>query len=105
MVVMLSTPHGIGGLLNSSAGVHRNSDRTKELARLLIGISIVGAIAVCVEVAMRIGGNAIKAVLVDGNNSLWILLAFIAAATLVLSRRILAAGRFVASKTTKSSHS
>jgi branched-chain amino acid transport system permease protein len=105
MVVMLSTPHGIGGLLNSSAGAHRNSDRTKELARLLIGISIVGAIAVCVEVAMRIGGNAIKAVLVDGHNSLWILLAFIAAATLVLSRRILAAGRFVASKTTKSSHS
>ena len=105
MVVMLSTPHGIGGLLNSPAGAHRNSDRTKELTRFLIGISIVGAIAVCVEVAMRIGGNATKALLINGHISLWILLAFIAAATLVLSKRLLAAARFVASKTTKSSHS
>jgi branched-chain amino acid transport system permease protein len=105
MVVMLSTPHGIGGLLNPSAAAHRSSDRTKELARLLIGISIVGAIAVCVEVAMTIGTNAIKAFLINGHTLLWILLAFIAAASLALSKRMLAAGRLVASKTTRSSQS
>jgi branched-chain amino acid transport system permease protein len=105
MVVMLSTPHGIGGLLNPSAGAHRSSNRTKELARLLIGMLIVGVIAVCVEVAIRIGPNAIKAFLTNGHIPLLILLAFIAAAALVLSKRMPAAGRFLASKTTKSSQS
>jgi branched-chain amino acid transport system permease protein len=105
MVVMLSTPHGVGGLLGSPAGAHRSPDRAKDLARLLLGISIVGAIAAVVELAMKIGDSSVKTILIDNHVPLWVFLAVVAVIALVLAKRMLAGGHVAASKPIKSSQS
>ncbi len=105
MVVMLSTPHGIGGLLDRQPGDRKDADRSKALVRLSMGTAFVGVVALVVESATRIGPNSITAISADGRTAVWIVVALISAVAIVVSWRTISRGRLVPSKATKTSHS
>lgn len=104
MVVMLSTPGGIGGLFGNVPNDRRQENRAKSLTRLSTGVAIVGLIALCVETATRIGGGTSVGALFDGRLTLWIFVAVAAAIAFAISKRIISNGRLVTGKVTKSSH-
>ncbi len=104
MVVMLSTPHGVGGLLSRQPGGLKEVDRSRSIVRLLIGVAIVGAVAVFVETATRLGTNSFRVGLAGGQAMVLIVIALIVVATIGVFWRTVTAGRLVAGKATKSSH-
>jgi branched-chain amino acid transport system permease protein len=105
MVVMLSTPHGVGGLLNSPPGDRKETDRSKSIMRLLIGIAIAGAVAAFVETATRIGVSSFKVGSIEGGRAIvLIVIALIAIATIGVFWKAISSGRLVAGKAAKSSH-
>lgn len=104
MVVMLSTPNGVGGLLSSQPVGLKEVNRSKSIVRLLIGVAIVGAVAVFVETATRLGANSFRVGSAGGSTMVLILIALIVVATIGVFWRTVTAGQLVAGKATKSSH-
>ena len=104
MVVMLSTPHGLGGLLGRVPTERQQVSQTKAVRRLAIGACFVGGVAIFVEAGMRMGREA-STITIDGVAALWTLIAVaVTGAALVFSIRAASARRPVADKLTKSSH-
>lgn len=93
MVVMLTTPLGIGGLLGQVASDRSRDTAARSFKRLLFGIAAVGLMAVCIESAQRLNRRTLVESLTGGSAGLWLALAgFLSIAAFVLRRR-LAAGR------------
>jgi branched-chain amino acid transport system permease protein len=105
MVIMLSTPNGLGGLLNSQPCNRKDSDRSKSVPRLLIGVAVVAVVALFVESAIRIGSNSVKVGSAGGRAAVLIVIALVACATIGVVWQTISAGRLVVGKATKSSHS
>jgi branched-chain amino acid transport system permease protein len=93
MVVMLTAPNGVGGLLRPQQAGHRLSyDRVAVLKRLLPGLVLVAVIAACVELSMRLGKTAISKALVTNDLGLWLLLGGLVIAAVVFARRRMSDG-------------
>lgn len=93
MVVMLTTPLGIGGLLGQAASDRSRDTAAKSFKRLLLGIAAVGLMAVCIESAQRLNRRALFESLTGGSAGLWLALAgFLGIAAFVLRRRLAASG-------------
>lgn len=92
MVVMLTTPLGIGGLLDQAASNRTRNLATRSFKRLLLGIAAVALMAVCIESAQRLSRRALLASIAD-NAGLWLALASVLGiAAFVLRRRFFTSG-------------
>lgn len=92
MVVMLTTPLGIGGLLGQATTDRSRNDAAKSFRRLLLGVAAVGVMAVCIESAQRMNRRALFEAVTGGNAGLWLVLAVLVGATAFVLRRRFAAG-------------
>lgn len=93
MVVMLTTPLGIGGLLGQVASDRSRDNAARSFRRLLLGVAVVGVLALCIESAQRLNRRAVLEFVTDGNVVLWLVLACgLGIAAFVLRRRLAASG-------------
>lgn len=107
MVVMLTAPHGISGLIkwpeNRGRGAH---DRVRAAKRLLIGILLVGLTAVCIETWLKVGRTALVGMLPQNSAAIWALVGISGTALFLTLRRMTTARssrRLSAAKSIKSS--
>jgi branched-chain amino acid transport system permease protein len=91
MVVMLTTPSGLGGLLAGrlKAGEHLE-DTLRMRKRLLVGLAIVGVVAGFLESVIRLRQSGVPHMSFDSSLGIWLLLLALAAgiATCLLHRRL-----------------
>lgn len=91
MVVMLTTPHGITGLIKWPEDQGRGTyDRLRAAKRLLIGILLVGTTAVCVETMLKIGRSALIGMLPQSSLAIWALAGVLGIVLLLIFRRMTA---------------
>lgn len=93
MVVMLTTPLGIGGLLGQVTSDRRSDNAARSFKRLLFGIAVVGLTAVCIESAQVLNRRALLESISGSNAGLWfVLVGLLGVAAFVLRRRFAGSG-------------
>lgn len=75
MVVMLTTPGGLGGLLTDSMKTPQHREETVRMRkRLLIGLTFVGVVALFVESAVRLRKTGLPQMNLNDGVGMWLLL-------------------------------
>jgi branched-chain amino acid transport system permease protein len=99
MVVMLTSPLGIGGLFGQDASERSRNNAARSFKRLLLGVAAVGLMAVCVESAQRLSRPVLLEFVMGKNVGLWLaLVCLLGVATFVLRRRFAGSGAAFAGK-------
>lgn len=87
MVVMLTAPLGIAGLLGQATSDRSSDNAARSFKRLLVGVAAVGVMAVCIETARRLDWSAMRGFVADNNAGLWLVLVGLLGAGMFVFRR------------------
>jgi hypothetical protein len=87
MVVMLTSPLGIGGLFGQVASDRSRNNAARSFKRLLLGVAAVGLVAVCTESAQRLGRSALLEFVTGKNAALWLVLVGLLGVAMFVHRR------------------